>query len=619
MAPRSRYRGIQRQIGTRSYQGSPGLSIRESQNTSRILTSALNDMSDYFMKQASNIAEIEGAEFGASNTPTAEEYKDMVSQDINPLENLDRTTVFGASAYNNITKTLSNNLTISAKKQMNELYLSAEKNIISIDEFEKDLNAIISETSKLASTVSPIVEKNVTSDLNVTANGHYYKYGIKLNKITTASLQGGATLVLDDHLNTLDNKIFAILPKDGKPIDSKELAQKIYGKGGIKETLLQQYSKTMIGARFERSAFKSGIKDWNTAFETAMFSTIQTLAFNNSKDLSDITDDLRRGKATGDPRIDALISGLSLDDRQRLATKISTTASNQNQLEDLESEEKNQASNQTALQLEIEITNDIEQGNSQDVIKNKLAQLKKLVDLDENNNAWETLTKLNNKSGGVRTVSDPTVLKDLTRKAGFGTLSFNELNKSYNSLTTKDFKTILGTLNSQQKEGFADARVVLAKELGFLVDREITDVNDPQYAKGEVFVQILGKLQEEELAYNKTKDAQTVPFNHVKRVKELAKIDGEMILQEIFNNKKASYKRNYFDTFAKVYPDLLPPNTPMTRQNVIKMQDKLEDMLTDSEQRLGMFKSGTNKREIDLITKYISITKSMLEEERFVE
>ena len=82
------------------------------------------------MKQATNIAEIEGAEFGASNTPTTEEYKNMVSQDINPLENLDRTTVFGASAYNNITKTLSNNLTLSAKKQMDELYLSAEKRFV---------------------------------------------------------------------------------------------------------------------------------------------------------------------------------------------------------------------------------------------------------------------------------------------------------------------------------------------------------------------------------------------------------------------------------------------------------------------------------------------------------
>tara|TARA_E500000318_G_scaffold87831_1_gene84842 strand:- start:5911 stop:7770 length:1860 start_codon:yes stop_codon:yes gene_type:complete len=619
MAPRSRYRGIQRQIGTRSFQSPTTYSIQESKNTTRILTTALDSMSNYFMKQASNIAEIEGAEYGAANTPTVEEYKNLVSQDINPLENINRNTVFGAAAYNNITKTLSNNLTISAKKQMDELYLSAEKNIISIDEFEKDLNSIINETSKLANTVSPIVQKNVTSDLNIAANGHYYKYGLKINKVTSNSLKGAATLVLDDHLNTLDNKIFAILPKDGKPIDSKDLAQKIYGKGGIRDTLLQQYSSTMIGARFERAAFKSGIKDWNTAFETAMFSTIQTLAFNNSKDLSDITDDLRRGKATGDPKIDALISGLSLDERQRLATKISTTASNQNQIEDLMSDEINEASNEAALQLEIEITNDIEQGQSQDIIKEKLHRLKKLVDLDENNNAWETLTKLNNKSGGIRTVSDPNVLKDLTRKAGFGTLSFNELNKSYDSLTTKDFKTLLGTLNSQQKEGFADARVVLAKELGFLVDREITDKNDPQYAKGEVFVQILGKLQEEELVYNKTKESQTVPFNHVNRVKELVKVDGEMILQKIYTDKKDSFKRNYFDTFAKDYPDLFPPNTPMTRENVIKMQNKLEDMLTDEEQRFGAFKSGTEKREKDLITKYISITKGMLEEERFVE
>ena len=48
----------------------------------------------------------------------------------------------------------------------------------------------------------------------------------------------------------------------------------------------------MIGARFEREAFKSGVKEWNTAFKTSMFSTIKTLALNNAKDVSEITDEL---------------------------------------------------------------------------------------------------------------------------------------------------------------------------------------------------------------------------------------------------------------------------------------------------------------------------------------
>lgn len=616
---RTRYQSLTSRLQLGNIRGPSGIGAREASRTTSLLNNELTKMSNFFLKRAEAQAKIEGAEFGAVNTPTVDEYEKAIDDGRNPLEQFDRTTVFGSSAFNQVAKTLGSSLLVEAKKQMNSLALSADKNVMSISEFEKDLNSIILETSKLANDISPGIGQQVQSDLNITANGHYYKHGIKLNKITTAGLQSGATIILDTHLNNLDNEIFAILPKNTDEIDQKALTQKIWGKGGIREKLLSKYSKTMIGARFERSAFKAGVNDWNKAFETNLFSTIKTLSFNNAKDLADITDDLRRGKATGDKTIDALVAGLSLDQRQTLATEIVTTANNQNQIEDLRDEENDKLGNDTASQLEIDITNDIQQGNDQATITSNLAKLKKLVDLDEANNPWEVLSKLNNKAGGERTVSDKTTLRDLTKKAGFGTLSFKELNDAYDKLIPKDFNSLLGTLNSQQTQGFTDAKTILAKELGFLVDTEITDQNDAQYAKGEVFVQILGKLQEEEIAYNKTKDAQTIPFDHVKRVKELAKSDGEIILQEIFVKKRNSYKRNYFDTFAKEYPELIASGEPMTRANVLKMQDKLEDMLTDKEQRIGLFQSGNDKKEKSRIETYISITKSMLAEERFSE
>ena len=274
----------------------------------------------------------------------------------------------------------------------------------------------------------------------------------------------------------------------------------------------------------------------------------------------------------------------------------------------------------TASELEVKITNDIQQGKPQATITADLAQLKKLVDLKEDNNAWETLTKMNNKAGGVRTVSDAVTLTDLTKKAGFGTLTYKELNKKADLLTPSDFNTILTKLNGQQTHSFADAKRILAKDLGFLVDREIRVQNDPQYAKGEVFVQILGKLQEEELAYNKTKTTADAPFNHVKVVQDLVKVDGEIILQEIFTKKRDSFKRNYFDTFVREFPNLISPDQPMTRANVLKMEDRLEDMLEDKNKRKGekgLFESGNEQKEKSRIQTYISITKSMLAEERF--
>ena len=616
---RTRFQPLSSRIQLGNIQGPSGIGAREQGRTLSLLSSELNKMTNFFFKRAEAEAQIQGEKFGAENTPTVQDYQKSIAKGENPLDQFDRKTVFGSSAFNQVAKTLGNSLIVSASNQMNQRFLEVEQTPISIDEFKKDLNAIILETSKLAYDISPGIGEQVTSDLSIKANGHFYKYGIQVNKITTRGLQSGATLILDNHLNNLESEITAILPKNTDTVNQKELAQKIYGKGGIKDSLLNKYSQTMVGARFEKEAFKSGVKDWNTAFKTSMFSTLKTLAFNNSKDLSDITDNLRRGKATGDKTIDALVSGLSLGDRQQLATEITAMANNQNSIEDLADEEKNKLAGQTASELEVKITNDIQQGKPQATITADLAKLKKLVDLDDETNAWETLTKMNNKAGGVRTVSDAVTLRDLTKKAGFGTLTYKTLNDKADLLTPSDFNTILTKLNGQQTQSFADAKTILAKELGFLVDREITDQNDPQYAKGEVFVQILGKLQEQEIAYNKTKTTADAPFDHVKAVQDLVKVDGEIILQEIFTKKRDSFKRNYFDTFRKEYPDLITADQPMTRDNVLKMEDKLEDMLSDVEQRKGLFQSGNDKKEKARIETFISITKSMLAEERFSE
>jgi len=617
---RTRFQSLSSRIQLGNIQGPSGIGAREQGRTLSLLSSELNKMSNFFFKRAEAEAQIQGEKFGAENTPTVQDYQKSIAKGENPLEQFDRKTVFGSSAFNQVAKTLGNSLIVSASNQMNQRFLEVEQTPISIDEFKKDLNAIILETSKLAYDISPGIGEQITSDLSIKANGHFYKYGVQLNKITTRGLQSGATLILDNHLNNLESEITAILPKNTDTVNQKELAQKIYGKGGIKDSLLNKYSQTMIGARFEKEAFRSGVKDWNTAFKTSMFSTLKTLALNNGKDVSDITDDLRRGKATGDKIIDALVSGLSGVDRKQLATEITTMVNNQNSIEDLADEETNALAGATASELEVKITNDIEQGKPQATIIADLAKLKKLVDLDDETNAWETLTKKNNKAGGVRTVSVQKTFLDLNKKAGFGTLTYKQLNDKADQLIPKDFNSILTKLNGQQSQSFADAKTILAKELGFLVDREIRDQKDPQYAKGEVFVQILGKLQEQELNYNKTKTTADAPFNHVKVVQDLVKVDGELILQEIFTKKRDSFKRNYFDTFVREFPDLISADQPMTRANVLKMEDRLEDMLEDKNKRKGVkgtFESGNEKKEKARIETFISITKSMLAEERF--
>ena len=193
------------------------------------------------------------------------------------------------------------------------------------------------------------------------------------------------------------------------------------------------------------------------------------------------------------------------------------------------------------------------------------------------------------------------------------------MNRHKDLLTSDKFKNLSTQVAQTQSRGFKEARRVLAKELGFLLDTEIKSVNDDQFAKGEVFTQIIGKLQEKEIEYNRTKEAQFTPFDHVKVVKDLASTDGEVILESIFQKKKASFKRNYFDTFANEYRDIIPENAPLNRVNVEKMKAKLEEIADDKTLRKGIFVNRNDKEAKKKINVYISTAINMLAEERFTE
>jgi len=158
---RTRYTSLSSRLQLGNISGPSGVGARMASRTTDILTSELNKMSNFFLKRAEAQAEIEGAEFGAENTPTVQDYQKSIAKGENPLDQFDRKTVFGSSAFNQVAKTLGNSLIVSASNQMNQKRLDVEQTPINIDEFRNDLNAIILETSGtlseicLSSTLNP--------------------------------------------------------------------------------------------------------------------------------------------------------------------------------------------------------------------------------------------------------------------------------------------------------------------------------------------------------------------------------------------------------------------------------------------------------------------------------
>ena len=102
---RSRYPELTRRIGLASYQGPSGIGAKESQRTMSIIANSLDQMSNYFFKKAGVKAELDAEKFGAENTPSLQDYKNSISGGTNPLDQYDRTTIFGKTAFNIVSKT----------------------------------------------------------------------------------------------------------------------------------------------------------------------------------------------------------------------------------------------------------------------------------------------------------------------------------------------------------------------------------------------------------------------------------------------------------------------------------------------------------------------------------
>tara|TARA_R100000697_G_scaffold75371_1_gene87663 strand:- start:825 stop:2666 length:1842 start_codon:yes stop_codon:yes gene_type:complete len=609
---RSRYPSLTERISLGNIQGPSNIGVRESARTLDVLTNSLNQMSNFFMKRAGVQAEIAGEEYASQNTPTLESYKQSISDGQDPLATYDRTTKFGASAFNVTATNLGNSLILNAKNQMNEEALKADKALTNPQEFSDKLDAIIMENVKLANSISPKISLQVGNDLSIKASGLYYKHGIKLNSQSINYLKTQANNILSNQLENLDDDIIAIINKEN--VTEKTISEQIWGKGGIKNILRAKHSSVAVGAKFESTAHKNTMKEWDKKFLENVFSTAQILATDSGIGVSTIVDNLHRNKKTGDGRLDGLTSGLSVTQKNDLAKHLINIGKQKENAIKLKEEDDEINNDQKIVELEAELTNLINNAGDPDDITTKLLQLKNIVDMDDETNPWLRMTNLFNKADGKRLASDKKVFDDLDKKERDGSLTYKELNTNAKFLTTEDFGKLAKALEQNQSQGFSEARTILASSLQFNPEQQSYGETDPNYRKAQVFSNILGKLKREQIEYNKTKKEQDAPFNFLKRVEELATVEGDIIFQKIFEQKKKT-AQYYVNEFNKAYPNLLR-NTDITRENLEKVKTQLNKNLTNEDNRKGIFTKGSPEKELKTVNIYLQVVKGLLNDER---
>lgn len=581
---RTRYPSLTSRLQLGNIRGPSGIGAREASQTTSILTRELNKMGDFFMKRAVQQAEIEGAEYGAENPITIDQLKESSDSDVSVTDRFDTNTVFGRSAKKVALESLGTELALNAKTQMADLISSATLKNTSLEDVSNDLKAISNEYIKIANNASPILAKKLYAELGTASAGHYSSY----SKVHTAKaidlLQTRGSLALEMDLKNLPLELDATLNFEG---DEKTLAKKIYGdknnpfknpgfglskkRNYIQKATMSKYTKTMI---------ESAMNDWDAKWLASRKAKVIELAIETKKSAT-IANQIGNFQKTGDIKIDAILSGMSQEERLALAKELRSEKTAQISFANTIQDKKDKDAKNKIATLTVSLTKKLGEGSN-----DYQSELMQLETLDPK--AYSDFKIKFDQAGGFRTVSDAKVLGDLKKKLANGQASFNDLKDNSDSLTVDDYKKIADEISQNEDAEFSDAMTIVAGELGFNPEADIIGEKDPMFEKQQVYRRIKGRVQEALLKAQK----EGKNFDAVAVARAVMANEKEAIQIEVYNGKLNSAK-SAIDMFVKDYPNKgIQPNV-YTRANFEQLK-KFLTFLNDNnnkDKRVGTYRN----------------------------
>lgn len=600
---RTRYPSLTSRLQLGNIRGPSGIGAREASQTTNVLTRELNKMGDFFMKRAVQQAEIEGAEYGAENPITIDQLKESSDSDVSVTDRFDTNTVFGRSAKKVALESLGTELALNAKTQMADLISTATLKNTSLEDVSNDLKAISNEYIKIANNASPILAKKLYAELGTASAGHYSSY----SKVHTAKaidlLQTRGSLALEMDLKNLPLELEATLDFEG---EEEVLAKKIYGdknnpfknpgfglskkRNYIQKATMSKYTKTMI---------ESAMDDWDAKWLASRKAKVIEIALKTKKSAT-IANQIGNFQKTGDIKIDAILSGMSQEEKLALAKELRSEKTAQISFANTIQDKKDKDAKNKIATLTVSLTKKLGEGS--DDYQSELMQLETL-----DPKAYSDFKIKFDQAGGFRTVSDAKVLGDLKKKLANGQASFNDLKDNSDSLTVDDYKKIADEISQNEDAEFSDAMTIVAGELGFNPEADIIGEKDPMFEKQQVYRRIKGRVQEALLKAQKEGKS----FDAVAVARAVMANEKEAIQIEVYNGKLNSAK-SAIDMFVKDYPNKgIQPNV-YTRANFEQLK-KFLTFLNDNnnkDKRVGTYRNEAMRNAgISAMTTILSSTR----------
>ena len=490
MAPRSRYLGIQRQIGTSGYRGPSGVGMREAQRTSQMLVSALNDMSSYFFKKAGTQAEIEGAEYGAKNPITEEQLRASIAggEDLGKFLG-DQDTIFGRASRKAQLSIVESELELSAKKQMSSVIYNATINNTDPAEVADDLDSITNEFAKLSNGLSPILGQRVFASLNTASSGKYSTYNQKFANNAFAEIKAKKLAIVSHNLNSISDEVTSVINgvKDDENLGIKLVAYEQVAKNKI--------MKDLSGVGTKATTFKANFKTVEDNILQAKNNFIISNAVQSDKELALVKAINSNNYKKINPKIARVLKTMKKENIVKLKEALRNEAVKQNQ--DIETDNKNRIleNGNAIFDANTKFHDFLVTGN-----KDKAQEQINIVKKYDINKA-EALQEKLAEGKSTRTESDPSTLIRLNQKKDAGTITYADLSNAISLLDTEDrikFNTaIVENEDKELKSSLISLTGLLNTEFpGFTAKTMETIIKNDGYSKPRaIYQRIKGKLE----------------------------------------------------------------------------------------------------------------------------
>lgn len=449
-----RYPTYKRQIGVSSLPSVDYTQLKEQAKGYSNVADAMSKMSNYFFKQAGELAETEGKQWGAANPITLTQLETMNTTGEVPDVLKDDWSIFGKAAKEASIVSAANNMEASAKREFVNILSVGKANGTPSLEIQKQLDGVILGFVESLMEVDTVTAQKLNASLSVSASSAWQTYvNDELTQIAGRNKAALAFISSDFVNNELIN-----LVEGGVGID-----------GGI-DIAYQEIKRKVIKQTFGTDI--RGASDTFTLKLVDMFDKAYLQARKNSIIKYVTDDDALMGERNlefyngefKDSRIQEIYNSLEQDEKMVLTEDIIKAHNKNYELK----EKKEELLEKTNLKIIKEKTNKFYEAliYEKDYIKAE-DLLNEITELDVGNTvAKEIFEAFNKKESYIQ--SDPGTIQILTLALSKDSLTTNLVLEQYNNnnLNTADFTTWMGKAAALQDNKVKEALEIVKSELG---------------------------------------------------------------------------------------------------------------------------------------------------------